>query len=324
MVQYSNLNSVMGARNQFKNGTKLLKRVLLIPILIFFVCGMVSAQKINEKTGSLLWKISGNELKQPSYIFGTHHFFPFSFLDSVAGVKQVFASCEQMVGELVLSDMAAFAVEVQKAGMMPQDTTWQILLSTDDYRFVDEQLAALFGVGFQTFGMLKPAMVSNAYTVTLYQKKFPQVNMSEIFDIWFQQQAVNRGIPVIGLETVHDQTAALFEATSLKRQAADFVCILKNTDFLEYSALKLNRLYRSADLTGLSEMLREENPCPMSAEEELAFNNTRNNRWLEKLPAIMADKSSFIAVGALHLAGEAGLLVGLEKAGYKVEAVVGE
>jgi uncharacterized protein YbaP (TraB family) len=35
----------------------------------------------------------------------------------------------------------------------------------------------------------------------------------------------------------------------------------------------------------------------------------------------MADKSSFIVVGCLHLAGEVGLLIALEKAGYTVEAV---
>jgi uncharacterized protein YbaP (TraB family) len=220
-----------------------------------------------------------------------------------------------------MSDMAALAVEVQKAGMMPQDTTWQMLLSEDDYCFVDEQLTAVFGVGFQSFGRLKPAMVSMVYTVGFYQKIFPQVKQNEIFDIWFQQEAVNRGIPVVGLETVQDQIDALFKVRSLKGQAADLLCAMKNTDYLELSAKKLNRLYRSADLNGFSEMLREKSPCPMSAEQEVALNDNRNRRWLEKLPAIMADKPSFIAVGALHLVGEAGLLVGLEKAGYTVEAV---
>jgi uncharacterized protein YbaP (TraB family) len=80
-------------------------------------------------------------------------------------------------------------------------------------------------------------------------------------------------------------------------------------------------MYRSADLNGFYEMHREEGPCPMSAEQETALNDARNHRWLEKLPAIMADKPSFIAVGCLHLAGEVGLLAGLEKAGYTVEAV---
>ena len=296
-----------------------MKKIFLIPILIFFV-NTVSAQESSEKTGALLWEISGNGLTQSSYIFGTHHLFPISFLDSVAGLKEAFASCEQMVGELVLRDMTALSLELQKSGMMPKDTTWQMLLSEDDYRIVDEQLKAVFGTGLQTFGIYKPFMVSMTYTIVFYQKMFPQINMSEAPDMWFQQQAANRRISVLGLETAQDQINAL-DVASLKRQAADLVCALKNTDYTELSVVKMNRLYRSADLTGLSEMLREESPCPMSADQEAAINDARNHRWLEKLPAIMADKPSFVAVGCLHLAGEAGLLVGLEKAGYTVKAV---
>ena len=80
-------------------------------------------------------------------------------------------------------------------------------------------------------------------------------------------------------------------------------------------------MYRLGDLNGLFAMLSEENPCPMSSEQEFALNDARNKRWLEKLPAIMASKPSFIAVGALHLPGDVGLLVGLERLGFTVEAV---
>lgn len=298
-----------------------MKRLLSISgvILIFFVSA-VSAQKNSEKTGALLWKISGNGLTQPSYIFGTHHLFPISFLDSVAGLKQAFASCEQMVGELVLKDMAALAGEVQKAGMMPQDTTWQMLLPEDDYRFVDEQLTAFFGAGLQAFGRFKPAMVNMSYVALFYQKKFPQENHGESPDLWFQQRAANEGMSVIGLETVQDQINAIINVMSLKRQADDLLCTLKNTDYMELSAVKLNRLYRSADLSGVSEMFREKGPCPSSDEQDIALNDARNTQWLKKLPAIMSDKPCFIAVGMLHLVGEAGLLHGLEQAGYTVEA----
>jgi len=296
---------------------------MLIPILIFFVC-TVSAQKSNDKTGSLLWKVSGKGLEFPSYIYGTHHLFPLSFLDSVAGLKKAFAASEQMVGEIVMQDMAALGVEIQKAGMMPPDTTWQMLLSEEDYRFVDEQLTAFFGVGLQAFGMFKPSIASLQYVAFFYQKKFPKENPLESPDLWFQQQAVSRGIPVFGLETVQDQIYALFEVASLKRQAEDLVCALKNLDYTETLTKRLNNMYRTADLYGLAELFKEEGPCPSNDKQATALNKTRNDKWLEKLPAIMADKPSFIAVGLLHLVGEEGILYGLEKAGYKVEAVISE
>ena len=295
---------------------------MLIPILIFFVC-TVSAQKSNEKTGSLLWKVSGKGLERPSYIYGTHHLFPLSFLDSVAGLKKVFASSEQMVGEIVLQDMAAIGLEIQKAGLMPPDTTWQMLLSDEDYRFVDEQLTAFFGVGLQAFGMFKPSVASMQYVAVFFQKKFPD-NKGESPDIWFQQQAATRGIPIIGLEAVQDQIYVLFELASLKRQAEDLVCALRNIDYTESITKKMIKLYRAADLNGFSKMLLEEGPCPANEKQMTALNKTRNDKWLEKLPAIMANKPSFIAVGALHLVGEEGILHGLEKAGYTVEAVISE
>ena len=295
-----------------------MKRLFIIPLLILFIF-TVSAQSA-EKTGSLLWKISGNGLAQPSYIFGTHHLFPISFLDSVAGVKEAFASSRQMVGELVMTDMMAMALEIQRAGMMPPDSTWQMLLSEEDYNFVDEQLTAILGVGLQNLGILKPFMISMTYTVMFYQRMFPDNNPNESMDIWFQQQAVGREIPVLGLETIQDQIEAL-NFGSLRSQAADLLCGMRNAEHSIATIIRMNQRYRTADLRGLLEMLREESPCPINAEQEIALNDARNKRWLEKLPAIIADKPSFIAVGALHLPGEAGILIGLEKAGFTVEAV---
>ena len=298
-------------------------KMLLATVIggLVFIISVASAHGNSEKTGALLWKISGNGLNHPSYIFGTHHLFPASFLDSVAGVKLAFAESRQMIGEVAMQDMMALAGELQQAGMMPQDSTWQMLLSEDDYRFVDEQLTAFFGVGLQAFLASKPAMVGMNYSVMFYMRTFPGINPAESIDLWFQQQAFGRDISVIGLETVHDQIDALF-LMSLKQQAEDLLCTLKNTEHTVSSMHKLNRIYRSADLSAMAAMLREESPCPMSAEQEKAINNERNRRWLEKLPALMADKPSFIAVGALHLAGEAGILTGLERLGYTVEAVI--
>ena len=296
------------------------KMISVLCGLLFLVNVVSASGETKEKTGALLWKISGNGLKQPSYVFGTHHFFSFNFLDSIAGAKQAFLSCEQLVGEITMNDMAAIAVEMQKAGMMHPDTTWQMLLSADDYQFVDQELTAMFGVGLQLLGMYNPAAVSMSYLQIFYQKVFPEVNFAESIDLWFQQQALLREIPILGLETVQDQTDALF-LLSLKQQAQDLLCALKNPEHLVSSLNKMNNVYRSADLKTMAQLLNEEGPCPTSSEQEAALNDTRNHRWLEQLPAIMADKPSFIAVGCLHLAGEKGILMGLEKLGFIVEAV---
>jgi len=295
-----------------------MKKLLILPVLLFLATATFAQN--SEKTGSLLWRISGNNLAQPSYVFGTHHLLSIGFLGTVSGLNSALASTQQVVGELVMADMLAVASEVQHLSMMPHDTTWQMLLSPEDLAFVDQQLVAFFGVGLQAFGVLRPFMINLTFVGALYQQLFPETDPNQSMDAWFQQQAVERGLPVIGLESVEDQMNAI-SVGSLVQQAEDFVCALRNIDYASNQANELNRLYKTADLTGLKGMLRAESPCAFSAEQEYALNNARNARWLEKLPGIMAETPSFIAVGALHLVGDVGLLYGLARLGFTVEAV---
>ncbi|MCL2414430.1 MAG: TraB/GumN family protein [Bacteroidales bacterium] len=296
-----------------------MKKLLIVPILAL-IMNTAFAQANPEKTGSLLWRISGNNLTQPSYIFGTHHLFPLSFLETVSGLNAALENTQQVVGELIMSDMMAMTMQMQSLGMMPRDTTWQMLLSPEDFRFVDEQLTEMFGMGLQMLGAMRPFMLSMMFTVTLYQQLFPETDPNQSMDGWFQQQAVTRGLPVIGLETVQDQMNAI-GVGPLVQQAEDFVCNLRNVEYAINQVHILNRLYENADLIGLKGLLDADSPCAFSAEQEYALNNARNTRWLEKLPGIMAQMPSFVAVGALHLVGEQGILYGLARLGYTVEAV---
>ena len=48
----------------------------------------------------LLWKITGKELKAPSYLMGTHHLAPLSIMDSIKGMQTALNSTTQVIGEL--------------------------------------------------------------------------------------------------------------------------------------------------------------------------------------------------------------------------------
>ena len=53
----------------------------------------------------------------------------------------------------------------------------------------------------------------------------------------------------------------------------------------------------------------------------IALLDKRNADWLTKLPAIFKEGPTFVAVGALHLAGDKGIVEGLRKLGYNVSPV---
>jgi len=161
------------------------------------------------ETGSLLWKVSGNGLEHPSYLFGTHHLVPVSFLDSVSGVIEAFESTEQTVGELDMSNMAEMQMKIMSESTMPAGVNYDSLLPPEDVALLDSALTRLLGVGLGQLGTLKPALLSNLISVTLYQQYYPSLASEKSLDQYFQEEALKRTRPVIGLETTEDQLYVL-------------------------------------------------------------------------------------------------------------------
>ena len=297
-----------------------MKRTILL-IVLAIAAYSVYAQTETYKSGSLLWKISGKDLSKPSYLLGTFHLKPGEFLDSIPGAKAALDACEQVVGEVNMSDMANVMMQMQQAMMMTPDTTYKMLYSDEEYRLVSEKLASLTGgAGLDQMGMLKPAAIQLTVISFAYMKYFPDINLTNVLDVRIQSEATKAQKPVSGLETVDDQIHVLFGIMDLQRQADALLCSMKHLDESMGLIPELIRDYDRADLDKLVLRMEESEFCPSPPSETEALNKERNNAWMEKLPDIMKEKSSFIAVGALHLAGKDGLLNLLEKAGYIVEA----
>lgn len=300
--------------------------VTLSVLFIFFFAMTTSyAQQKKEFSGSLLWKVSGKDLSKPSYILGTHHLAHVSFVDSIAGLKDVISSTEQTVGELLMSDQASMQAKMQQAMFLPEGESYDKLLSGSDYAVVDAGLKKMMGAGLEQLGKMKPGFLSMMYTVMLYTKIYPEFNpMShEAIDAYVQRIAKENNKSILGLETIDDQIYAIFDATPLKEQAESFACAMRTEDKAKESLDKLNAFYYSGNLAGMYQLAfnNPDDECKASKEQENAINKNRNDKWLVKLPQIMKDKSSLVAVGALHLAGNDGLLYQLDKMGYKVEPV---
>lgn len=285
-----------------------------------------SAQDKDQLTGSLLWKVSGNGLTEPSYILGTHHLIHLSFTDSISGFNEAMNNTRQVVGELIIfNKQNELQAEMAKAGLMPEGHSYSNLLSADDCIKLDESLKSFFGKGLDSFDKLHPAMISMLYTVMAYAKYYPDFNPAshEAIDQYVQRKANEENKPVLGLETAQDQIKALFETETLKVQAEDLVCLVSNEQNLKKITDSLNIFYRAGKLKEMYDFSfnNPEDPCPVSNKTKTAILKTRNDNWMKQLPQIMKDKPSLIVAGALHLAGEEGLLYQLSQMGYTVEPV---
>lgn len=303
--------------NTISKNTIQMKKLTFLLVLAC-IAGNINAQ--------LLWKISGNGLESPSYIIGTHHLAPLSVLDSIAGLKDAFDSSQEVIGELVVSDFQTPEVmqAMQKVMMINNDTTIQQLFMPNDYEMVNQYTKENLMLDLAMAPKLKPAFLQNNLVVLLYMKTYGGVNPEEQIDGYFQAEATKKGKKVSSLETPEFQFNLLYNGTSLQRQADLLVCALSDLDKSMQGIKDITEAYIKHDI---NEMLsiskrKEGTKCDGTPEEMAAMNDDRNKNWAEILPAKMQATPLFVAVGALHLPGDTGILNLLRQKGYQVEAVL--
>lgn len=288
--------------------------------LITFACILLFASSANAQ---LLWKVSGNGLKNPSYLFGTHHLAPLSVLDKVPGYKEAFGATTQVVGEVIMKDLQSpdNMQKMQKAILISNDTTAQMLFTEKEQEMINCFIKPTLGFDLNQVPKLKPSFICAMTSVTIIRKSLPGYNPNEQLDGYFQTKGEETGKKVSALEDIDFQLKLMYDSQSLKRQAKLLVCSLSDTIKLVKQAKDLNNAYLSFDLKKMVELSEERDgtscdPLPGEFEALLEY---RNKDWATKLPAIMKEASTFIAVGALHLPGKAGLIALLKKQGFKVE-----
>ncbi len=223
-----------------------------------------------------------------------------------------------------MNNMGEMQMQLMMASIMPDGESYQDLMNEDDRALLDATLQEYVGAGLSQFGQMKPAMLNTLLSVMMYKKFYPSDEEGLSMDEYFQKEARDRNRSTIGLETVQDQINVLFDSQSIERQAASLICTIKNIDYGKKQMDRLMVAYHAQDLTAMAKLYEEDdadNPCPSTQEEKDELNKERNQVWMEKLPEMMSNKSSFIAVGCLHLVGQDGLINQLRNAGYKVEAV---
>ena len=299
-----------------KNTLTAMKKIFAL-LMFFCITLGVNAQ--------LLWKVSGNGLDKPSYIFGTHHVAPLSMKDSIAGMTEAMNGTSQVYGELVMEDMMKpeMLMKMQQAMMLPTDTTLKSLFTQAQYDSIASVVKENIGMELAMFDKLKPAALNAQLAVVLSVKALKGYNPQEQLDTWFQTQAKQAGKKVGGLETMESQINVLYNSQSLKRQAQQLYCSATHIDYGIDMTRRLAEAYLNQDLDKLLEITEEKmgNACDSTPEEEEALIYGRNANWAKQMPGIMKQASTLFVVGAGHLPGEHGVLKLLEKQGYTVEAM---
>lgn len=259
---------------------------------------------------SLLYKISGQGMRYPVYIYGTIHAIPKAdfFLDDV--VKQSIEESEKVVFEIDLDD-PALSFELQK-GMIMNGHTIDQLLDTDKYTLVQAFFRDSLNMPLENLKMVKPLMLSSIIT----EKTMGSNN--EAYELVFMEIAKNNGKEVLGIETVAEQIKYI-DKISLEDQAD----ILYETT-LDFASAKdemagMIAVYKQKDVEKIYEFTLQ------TSEEYKGFGafliDERNRNWIPRIVQLGNAYPCFIAVGCGHLGGKNGVLQLFRNLGYQVEMI---
>ena len=284
------------------------KRRCVAAWLIFCLMSM-SAFAAN--TGqALIYRIQlGNAA--PSYLVGTMHSEDPRVTGLMTHISPLIDRVELVAIELVPD--AVTMVAIGAATLLPQYQSLSELIGGPRFEAMRE--AAHFAqIPIEVLERLKPW----AAAVML---GMPAVESGRVLDneIYLDALASNREVE--GLESAAEQLA-VFDGMPLKLQVRLLEDMIKNIDRLPKQLEDLTVAYISGDLTRLdaaAKMQYEELSPELIRwfEEELL--DRRNVNMVDRAERLMRQRPTLVAVGAMHLVRDSGLVAGLRKRGFKVE-----
>lgn len=282
-----------------------MKKLLIAALGLFTL--LTNAQQLDN---SLLWKISGNGLSKPSYLFGTVHIT----CDATLKPKVLTAldATSQLYLELDMDDPNMQA-EMMNGIMMKGGVTMKSLVSEADFKLINDFITKNTGMPLTLMERFKPFMVSAMLIPKMLDCPMQSVEQSLI------EVTKKQNEQTFGLETFQEQFA-VFDAIPYQEQMDDLLKTAKDGmagDKAEYA--KIYEAYSKEDLNALLKYVNESENKTTSHGDVLLVN--RNKNWIPKIEAVAKEKPTFFGVGAAHLGGDEGVIMLLRKKGYKVEAV---
>jgi uncharacterized protein YbaP (TraB family) len=153
----------------------------------------------------------------------------------------------------------------------------------------------------------------------------PPPKTGEFLDLLLYKESMRLKIDTYGLEKVGEQLA-IFNELALEKQIILLIESLKNIDAMPAMFDKLHELYLQRNLTKLQQFSTEY--MSKNSENKDLTNkfykrmvDDRNITMVKRMDKRLQEGNAFIAVGALHLPGEKGILKLLENQGYSVKSI---
>jgi uncharacterized protein YbaP (TraB family) len=293
-----------------------------------FSARLASAEQTIANGQAILWRITDAKgTVAPSHLFGTIHLTDASVNDLSPEARRAIESASVValeVKEAVDPSEEAQAIHrnARFMAMLPGTDMWDLIPDADEDlirsapQIPPERMA--------TLGSLQPWVIAVMLASPPCENERQRAGLP-VLDQTIGKMAVAWLTPLVGLETIEEQLAALSEAP-LETQARFLVAQARSNNQLLDLIETSKQLYLGRKLSSLlvltTQGLPTDEPDPAMITyltENLI--NKRNKVMLERALPLVAKGNAFIAVGAAHLPGDQGLVELFRKAGYEVTPI---
>ena len=263
----------------------------------------------------LLWQIDGAG-PAPSYLFGTMHSADEEVTDLAPPIVEAFARSQSLSLEVIMTQEARMSLSF--AMMLSDGRTLEQVVGPElferavtagrPYGFAQEHLRLFKPWAIMTLLSLPPSEVKR------------QAAGEMALDHRLQEAAEHRGLALHSLEEI-DEQISLFNDMPEADQVAMLDATIEQSDQVELMFEKMRGAYLDQDPARIFELMQAQQTGydPALVETFTArFLDARNDRMVERMQPQLAEGGAFIAVGALHLPGESGILKQLESRGFQL------
>ena len=295
-------------------------KTIFYAILFLFIIGLSNHTEVRAQTNqtqnqsALLYKISGNGLKNPSYLFGTTHLICRKDMIPMEKFEAYLKQSDQIIMELDFDNPSEMQAMAGLTGL-PAGKSLTDYLDEKQIKKIDEMTKEILKVPFDRLKNFHPLIFS---TLLLRTPKAVGCAAPVSYEASFMQSAASKKKPIEGLETVAMQVKVI-NSTPLKKQAEGLYTLALNPDPFMASFRNLLETYKTQNIDKIYEVMQTQ--LANEPGFQTALLDDRNTKWIPKLEKAFKEKTSFIAVGAGHLGGKLGVVRLLRAKGYTLTPI---
>ncbi len=265
----------------------------------------------------LLWQIEA-EGAEPSYLLGTMHSNDPQVVALPAPVDDAFAAARSVTLEVIVNEDVR--EELATSMIMMDGRRLDKILDSERFERVTE-IAAIYGLPALAVTFMKPWALAVLFS-------FPpdevdrQAAGERPLDEMLQAEAEARSLPLYGLEQAGEQLK-WFETMSEPDQLAFLDWVVSQHGQGDRWFGELRRLYLDRDTGGMMNLMAglDEKAAKTAVFFKDRVIDQRNRLMAERMLPRLNEGGAFVAVGALHLPGQEGILSLLAARGYEVTRI---